>query len=65
MNVANKSKIQMFNFSNDFGIRIASGSEFEDDEVGWDLPLIRRENDLHPSSRYTINLVDYASSLTR
>ncbi|XP_032682960.1 myosin-IIIb-like isoform X2 [Odontomachus brunneus] len=30
---------------------MSSGSEFEDDEVGWDLPLIRLENDLHPSSR--------------
>ncbi|KAL0100749.1 hypothetical protein PUN28_019257 [Cardiocondyla obscurior] len=30
---------------------MSSGSEFEDDEVGWDLPLIRLENDLHSSSR--------------
>ncbi|KAG5313772.1 MYO3A protein, partial [Pseudoatta argentina] len=28
---------------------MSSGSEFEDDEVGWDLPLIRLENDLHSS----------------
>ncbi|XP_011865309.1 PREDICTED: myosin-IIIb-like isoform X1 [Vollenhovia emeryi] len=30
---------------------MSSGSEFEDDEVGWDSPLIRLENDLHSSSR--------------
>ncbi|KAK0087267.1 hypothetical protein PV325_001365 [Microctonus aethiopoides] len=29
---------------------MSSGSDFEDDEVGWDLPLIQLENDLHPSS---------------
>lgn len=42
-----KFKLQ---FSNASGTRIASGSEFEEDEVGWDSPLTRRENDLHPSS---------------
>ncbi|XP_066603378.1 myosin-IIIb-like isoform X2 [Prorops nasuta] len=30
---------------------MSSGSEFEDDEAGWDSPLIQLENDLHPSSR--------------
>ncbi|XP_076234683.1 myosin-IIIb isoform X2 [Calliopsis andreniformis] len=30
---------------------MSSGSDFEDDEVGWDLPLIQLENDLHPLSR--------------
>ncbi|CAL7948662.1 unnamed protein product [Xylocopa violacea] len=30
---------------------MSSGSDFEEDEVGWDLPLIQLENDLHPSSR--------------
>ncbi|XP_033323906.2 myosin-IIIb isoform X1 [Megalopta genalis] len=30
---------------------MSSGSEFEEDEAGWDLPLIQLENDLHPSSR--------------
>lgn len=39
-------------FSNAFGTRIGSGSDFEGDEVGWDLPLIQLENDLHPLSRY-------------
>ncbi|XP_015113330.1 myosin-IIIb [Diachasma alloeum] len=29
---------------------MSSGSEFEEDEVGWDLPLIQLENDLHPST---------------
>lgn len=52
-------------FSNAFGTHIASGSEFEDDEVGWDLPLIQLENDLHPSSRYTINLANYTDILVR
>lgn len=42
-------------FFNAFGTRIGSGSEFEEDEVGWDLPLIQLENDLHPSSRYIVN----------
>lgn len=39
-------------FSNAFGTRIASGSDFEEEEVGWDLPLIQLENDLHPLTRY-------------
>ncbi|XP_043669123.1 myosin-IIIb-like isoform X6 [Vespula pensylvanica] len=30
---------------------MSSGSDFEEDEVGWDLPLIQLENDLHPSAR--------------
>ncbi|XP_017794743.1 PREDICTED: myosin-IIIb-like isoform X2 [Habropoda laboriosa] len=30
---------------------MSSGSDFEEEEVGWDLPLIQLENDLHPSSR--------------
>ncbi|KAM0737530.1 Myosin-IIIa [Formica fusca] len=30
---------------------MSSGSEFEDDEVGWDLPLIQLENDLRTLSR--------------
>ncbi|XP_072749225.1 myosin-IIIb isoform X1 [Anoplolepis gracilipes] len=30
---------------------MSSGSEFEDDEVGWDLPLIQLENELHTLSR--------------
>ncbi|XP_015177355.1 PREDICTED: myosin-IIIb-like isoform X2 [Polistes dominula] len=30
---------------------MSSGSEFEEDEVGWDSPLIQLENDLHPSAR--------------
>lgn len=37
-----------------FDIHIASGSEFDEDEVGWDLPLIQLENDLHPSTRSEI-----------
>lgn len=54
-------KYQKFKYSilsNTFGIRIASGLEFEDDEVGWDSPLIRLENDLHSSSRYTVDLAN-------
>lgn len=39
-------------FSNAFGTRIGSGSDFEEEEVGWDLPLIQLENDLHPLTRY-------------
>lgn len=39
-------------FSNAFGTRIGSGSDFDEDEAGWDLPLIQLENDLHPLSRY-------------
>ncbi|XP_031788630.1 myosin-IIIb isoform X2 [Nasonia vitripennis] len=38
-------------FSHDFGTRIGSGSDFEEEEAGWDLPLIQLENDLQPSSR--------------
>ncbi|KAK2585257.1 hypothetical protein KPH14_009957 [Odynerus spinipes] len=30
---------------------MSSGSDFEEDEVGWDSPLIQLENDLHPSAR--------------
>ncbi|CAG5073246.1 Similar to MYO3A: Myosin-IIIa (Homo sapiens) [Cotesia congregata] len=29
---------------------MSSGSEFEEDEAGWDSPLIQLENDLHPTS---------------
>ncbi|XP_015595858.1 myosin-IIIb isoform X2 [Cephus cinctus] len=38
-------------FYRDLKEEMSSGSEFEEDEVGWDLPLIQLENDLHPSSR--------------
>ncbi|XP_034180215.2 myosin-IIIb isoform X1 [Osmia lignaria lignaria] len=30
---------------------MSSGSDFDEDEAGWDLPLIQLENDLHPLSR--------------
>ncbi|XP_034945837.1 myosin-IIIb-like [Chelonus insularis] len=29
---------------------MSSGSDFEEDEAGWDSPLIQLENDLHPSA---------------
>ncbi|XP_043279614.1 myosin-IIIb-like isoform X2 [Venturia canescens] len=36
---------------------MSSGSEFEEDEVGWDLPLIQLENDLQPSARNRLGQV--------
>ncbi|XP_017761248.1 PREDICTED: myosin-IIIb-like isoform X2 [Eufriesea mexicana] len=30
---------------------MSSGSDFEEEEAGWDLPLIQLENDLHPLTR--------------
>ncbi|XP_076621103.1 myosin-IIIb isoform X1 [Colletes latitarsis] len=38
-------------YYHDLKNEMSSGSDFEDDEVGWDLPLIQLENDLHPLSR--------------
>ncbi|XP_015438922.1 PREDICTED: myosin-IIIb-like [Dufourea novaeangliae] len=43
-------------YYHDLKNEMSSGSDFEDDEVGWDLPLIQLENDLHPLSRYTVDL---------
>ena len=45
--------VDIYNY---FGARIGSGSEFEEDEAGWDLPLIQLENDLQPSSRYRVKI---------
>lgn len=56
----NKNKSFFFNSTimlikllfNIFDTHIESGSDFEDEEVGWDLPLIQLENDHQPLSRY-------------
>ncbi|XP_068982765.1 myosin-IIIb-like isoform X2 [Bombus flavifrons] len=36
---------------------MSSGSDFEEEEVGWDLPLIQLENDLHPLTRSRIGQI--------
>ena len=41
-------------FYRDFGTRIESGSDLEEEEAGWDLPLTQLANDLQPTSRYKI-----------
>ncbi|XP_053973288.1 myosin-IIIb-like isoform X2 [Hylaeus volcanicus] len=44
-------------YYHDLKNEMSSGSDFEDDEVGWDLPLIQLENDLHPLSRSRIGQI--------
>ncbi|KAG7210389.1 hypothetical protein KM043_011922 [Ampulex compressa] len=44
---------------------MSSGSDFEDDEVGWDLPLIQLENDLQPSSRSRTGQILEATPLAK
>lgn len=39
-------------FYHDFGTRVESGSDLEEEEAGWDSPLTQLENDLQPAARY-------------
>ncbi|KAH0552740.1 hypothetical protein KQX54_014623 [Cotesia glomerata] len=40
---------------------MSSGSEFEEDEAGWDSPLIQLENDLHPTSSRPAQVLEMKS----
>jgi hypothetical protein len=48
-------------FYHNSGTHIESGSDFEEEEAGWDLPLIQLENDHQPSSRYNRTFAEFSN----